>query len=56
MSACEFILILLALAALVFVPAQRRKCGVNDLSRWKQYGGHLERPAPPAPMKPRSAA
>lgn len=26
------------------------KGGHNDLSRWKRFGGKLERPAPPAPM------
>ncbi|UFW75162.1 hypothetical protein [Bradyrhizobium sp. WU425] len=26
------------------------KGGRNDLSRWKPFGGKLERPAPPAPM------
>jgi hypothetical protein len=25
------------------------KHGVNDLSRWKQFGGQLDRPAPPPP-------
>jgi hypothetical protein len=41
-----------SLVALIFVLAlllalRRRGCGVNDLSRWKQYGGTLERPGPP---------
>lgn len=26
------------------------KGGYNDLSRWKAFGGTLDRPAPPAPI------
>jgi len=26
------------------------KGGHNDLRQWKQFGGKLERPAPPAPI------
>jgi hypothetical protein len=32
------------------VPAIPAKGGSNDLSRWRAFGGTLERPAPPAPM------
>jgi hypothetical protein len=35
-------------------PAIPHKGGYNDLSRWKQFGGGLERPAPPAPIERRS--
>lgn len=31
------------------------KGGHNDLSRWKRFGGKLERPAPPAPMNVNSS-
>lgn len=27
------------------------KAGRNDLSRWKAFGGTLDRPPPPAPMQ-----
>lgn len=30
-------------------PAVPHKGGHNDLSRWRQFGGTLDRPAPPAP-------
>jgi len=33
------------------VPAIPAKGGTNDLSRWAAFGGTLERPAPPAPMR-----
>lgn len=32
---------------------ERRRYRLNDLSRWKAFGGHLERPAPPAPIRSR---
>lgn len=51
-------LLLLALVFVVVVVAatfggRRHGHGVNDLGRWKQFGGTLERPAPPAPLKHR---
>lgn len=27
------------------------KAGQNDLSRWRRWGGTLDRPSPPAPMR-----
>jgi hypothetical protein len=44
----ELLIVLIVILSLVstFRP-HRRGCGVNDLSRWKQYGGTLERPGPP---------
>jgi hypothetical protein len=39
---------------IVFTPAIPNKHGRNDLSRWKQHGGSLEKPEPPAPINPRS--
>lgn len=32
------------------------KGGWNDLSRWKQFGGTLDRPPPPAPINPARSA
>lgn len=32
------------------------KGGHNDLSRWKKFGGTLERPAPPAPITKKPTA
>jgi hypothetical protein len=46
----EVMLILLVLG-LIAAPARRSGCGVNDLRRWKQYGGTLQRPAPPGPVR-----
>lgn len=34
------------------VDLPQHKHGRNDLGRWKQYGGKLERPAPPPPSNP----
>jgi len=28
------------------------KAGLNNLDRWKQFGGTLDRPPPPEPMNP----
>ena len=33
-----------------FDSAVPHKSGHNDLSRWKQFGGSLERPKPPSPI------
>lgn len=42
------LLLLIGLLALLLAPAGRRcGVGVNDLSRWRQYGGTLDRPPPP---------
>jgi hypothetical protein len=44
----EVLIVLIVILSLmsIFTP-RRRGCGVNDLSRWKQYGGTLERPDSP---------
>jgi hypothetical protein len=42
----ESLLALIFVLALLFAP-RRHGCGVNDLSRWKQYCGTLDRPRPP---------
>lgn len=34
-----------------FDQAVPHKGGRNDLSRWKQFGGDLDRPAAPGPMR-----
>lgn len=48
------------IAALAGSRAPRRGCRVNDLRRWKQYGGTLERPKAPvrfrAPQSKEDAA
>jgi hypothetical protein len=41
------VLALVAFMALMMVPQRRRGCIINDLSRWKQYGGKLDRPKEP---------
>ena len=40
---------LLVLVVALLAAPRRRGHGVNDLKRWKQYGGTLERPPPPKP-------
>ena len=38
-----------------WVLAGADKQGVNDLSRWKGFGGNLSRPAVLSPTKPKGA-
>lgn len=50
MSLLCIIAVILVLA-IVCVPRRGGGCRVNDLSRWKAFGGHLDRPPPPPPFK-----
>lgn len=54
--AAIFVILFVALLLSASCNRRRRGCRVNDLSRWKQFGGHLERPAPPPPCNPRRDA
>lgn len=45
------LLVALSIVALFAFPPRRRGCRINDLSRWKQFGGTLERPGPPSPSR-----
>lgn len=51
----EFLAIV-AVVAMSFADAPRRRtgCRVNDLRRWKKYGGTLDRPRPPCRFTPRT--
>lgn len=47
-EALAFLVIaLVAIALNAAAPRSRRGCGINDLSRWEQFGGTLKRPPPP---------
>ena len=42
----------LALSLMAIVFGRPRKRGINDLSRWEQFGGTIERPAAIRPASP----